>query len=148
MTATKEAVGTAYEATKSAGATVVTTAKNNPLPTLLLLGGAYYLWSSWNAAPRRARQDVGYDASAANRYDVTNRYDAANRYDITTRGDIEANPERCRGADLGHGEAEPDSGGVGGRGRASLSTMRSGKGAPSGGGSRLVRLFHRFFGCP
>jgi len=52
VTATKEAVENAYETTKNAGASLMDTAMKNPLPTLLLAGGAWYLWSNFNAERR------------------------------------------------------------------------------------------------
>lgn len=41
----KDAVGTAIDSTKKAGSNIMETAKNNPLPTMVLLGAGWYLLS-------------------------------------------------------------------------------------------------------
>ena len=51
VTATREAVGTAYDTTKKAGSSLLETAKNNPVPTLLLLGAGWYFLSNRNTTP-------------------------------------------------------------------------------------------------
>ena len=54
VTATKEAVGTAYDTTMKAGTTLMDMAKNNPLPTLLLLGAGWWLLSNRSDSSRRS----------------------------------------------------------------------------------------------